>query len=193
MPVFALLVNQISAYSTVYNPETGNSLTSQFQFNSAWLLGILALGLLLAVILVPRYLDSLLNLGPMLALVGFAAASLFIPYATKQILNSSNPNTSARIEAVPFNLKIEPQSPTVIQISWQTPVPAISAIRYGTDPKVMEWSAFTLDPTTKKNRHLVKLINLEPGTTYYFALISNGKVYQSLESHQRLTFTTPAE
>lgn len=71
--------------------------------------------------------------------------------------------------------QIRAQNDTAV-ISWQTDKVAATQVKYGTDPNNMDQKAFEAGGS---RNHNVTLKNLQPGKTYYFAILDNdGQVRQ---------------
>ena len=135
-------------------------------------IGIIIIALI-SFVIVPKFLDKTLGLIAFTGLVALAGVSAMI------IPQLSNQPTifQAFEESKPEQIQIYNIQPTEFIISWRTQFPVTGAVVYGPDKKSLENVAVEIEPTQKRINHLIRVIDLEPGKTYFIKIISGGKEY----------------
>lgn len=144
--------------------------------NPSWIgIGMAAAVLLIivisAVILLPRFFDRMLNIGPIMGLVALVGAAVTFPYAVNLALTPTRTSTSASADINVENIQFVPTTSGTLTIQWTTTKAALSAVRYGEDIKELDRAAFTQDPATKKTNHETVVVGLESGKRYYFEIV----------------------
>jgi len=135
-------------------------------------IGIIIIALI-SFVIVPKFLDKTLGLIAFTGLMALAGVSAVI------IPQLSNQPTifQAFEESKPEQIQIYNIQPTEFIISWRTQFPVTGAVVYGPDKKSLENVAVEIEPTQKRINHLIRVIDLEPGKTYFIKIISGGKEY----------------
>ncbi len=85
--------------------------------------------------------------------------------------------TKAVAKEVPKNIQLIPNTETSVIISWQTDVEAISAVYYGEDAAVLDFTSYGEDPSLLTKQHVILLDGLTQGTRYYYQISSNGQIF----------------
>jgi len=181
------MFSPIWASTNVYTAQANQS-NSSIQ---SWIIWGVVIALIMAILILPRYLNKMLNIGPVLGVLAFIAMALALPYAIKVTLSPTNTPSRASSDIQPSNINVELTGPEEVVITWQTNVPVLGAIRYGTTADNLEMAAFALDPLEKKINHETPIANLQPNTTYYYHIISGDQKFG--DNGQPLQFTTPAQ
>ncbi len=143
----------------------------------SWLVWGIAGFFLLVLIFVPRYLNRMLNLGPVLGVLAFIGAAVALPYALKVAVTPTNTTTNASIESEPKDIEVKMLESDQVVVRWKTPVPAIGAVRYGLKESSLDLVAFTNDPLDKTLNHEAVISNARSGQTLYIEIISGSARY----------------
>ena len=142
---------------------------------SNWLIlaGLVVLGVgVLAVFIIPKWLNNALGLISMVGVLALAGAALF---ATQFVEFSSL--SRAEPEVSPEGIKAVSVSPTEFRVSWRTPEPVVGALIYGISPDGLKNVGVGLDPSQKRSEHVISVGDLAPGSVYYVKIISGGEEY----------------
>lgn len=91
-------------------------------------------------------------------------------------------------EDAPQNVQVVEAQADKVQVKWSTPVEAVTAIQYGTEP---DPASFKTLPTSgsPNTQHSIDISSLEPGVTYYFQIRVGDETFDNEGSFW--TFTTP--
>ncbi len=125
-----------------------------------------------AILLLPRFFDRMLNIGPIMGIVALVGAAATFPYAVNLALTPTRTSTSAAADINVENIQFIPSTTAgMLTIQWTTSKAALSAVRYGEAPDDLGRAAFTQDPAAKKVNHETVIIGLESGKRYYFEIV----------------------
>jgi hypothetical protein len=141
----------------------------------SWLLiagGVMLLIALLAVFVVPRFLDNVLGIVSVVGVLFIAGAVM----VATQLVNLSSLTTAAPY-GKPDNLQVRPVGVDGFTVRWETERSVISALKYGKEADKLDWVAVSVDPTEPKKVHEIFVSGLEAGVTYYIKVISGGEVF----------------
>lgn len=127
--------------------------------------------LITAILLLPKFFDRMLNIGPIMGLVVLIAAAAAFPYAVKLALTPTRTSTSASTDIEVRDIQFVPNAEGDLTIKWSTNKAALSAIRYGKNVNQLDKAAFPNDPGTKKIDHEAVIIGLTSGEKYYFEVV----------------------
>jgi hypothetical protein len=141
-------------------------------------------------VILPRALNDILGIGSSLAILVAGIAISSLPLALNALQIPISTVTKADPGKLPRQVQLTNLQPASFTFNWETNEAVLSAIRYGTDPQLLDQAAFNIEPLEKTTQHQVVVIGLEPDTTYFVEIISGGFRYQ-LEN-QPLEIHTPA-
>ncbi len=131
--------------------------------------------LVAAILLIPRFFDKMLNIGPIMGIVALVGAGIAFPYAVNLALTPTRTSTSASADINVGDIEFLPTTNGMLTIRWTTNKAALSAVRYGIKETVLDKAAFPEDPGTKKTNHEAVIVGLESGKKYYFEIIIGEK------------------
>ncbi len=110
--------------------------------------------------------------------IAFIIAS--VPFSLKTALEITRFQTNAGPDETPRNVEIKQTGKTVAQISWQTQVEKVGAVRYSLAPFNQTQSQVVIaDHGSMMKNHLAELPNLLPGVLYELEILSGSKWYNS--------------
>lgn len=182
----AVTVDTLDEMNRVSAISGGTDLNSQ---NTILLVMVGAIVLIIAGILIlPKFFDKVLNLGPILGIVALVGAAIALPYSVYLAVNPTSSSTSADLGQTVSNIKFE-ASNNILAISWETSIPSLGSIKYGTNPDNLDQVAFTEDPIKKKLSHQAIISDLDPNAKYYFEIVVGKNRYR--QAGKPLEFVMP--
>ncbi len=165
------LVNTLSR-----NPQTRSLLQTIPGSDLNWLLligGGVAIITFLSFVVVPKLLDQTLGLMVFIGLLGVVGVTaILVPQLSDQSTLSL-----ARDEGIPEQVQIYNLQPTEFIVSWKTRTPVTGAVVYGQNADNLDQVAVEVEPTNDRTEHLIRVYDLQPGTTYFLKIVSGGKEY----------------
>lgn len=97
--------------------------------------------------------------------------------------------TKADADHVPKNLIVDQVTPNTFTVGWQTDRATVGAIRINAADQPDNLARVVSETNQDVYSHLITVTNLNPGTAYYFTVLSAGAWYQNQD--QPLKVTTP--
>lgn len=125
---------------------------------------------------------QMIIIGAVIGGVALIAASYFA-----YIFLSQAGSTRASEDA-PQNVQVVEASADKVQIKWNTPTEAVTAIEYGTEPDPASFKSLPASGSPN-TQHAIDISSLSPGVTYYFQIQVGEETFNNEGSFW--TFTTP--
>ncbi|MFW5720586.1 MAG: fibronectin type III domain-containing protein [Candidatus Dojkabacteria bacterium] len=106
----------------------------------------------------------------------FVALILLVPIAYFAFNYVRDLRSDASTEAPPKNIQIYNPLSNSFDVAWTTDIPATGSVMYGANAENLTSEGFDIRGAEYEGlSHVVVLRGLEPESTYYFKIISNGK------------------
>lgn len=129
----------------------------------------------------PKIASRALGLNSFLVLSTAAVLGVLLPFTLYALSTSTTILLKAAPGSIPENVEILDVAAESFSVSWQTKDRAVGLIRYGTNPKDLEFFAIDIKGAAPTSDHLVKVENLEPNNNYYFEIVSGNLRFNDSE------------
>ena len=138
---------------------------------------LLAVGTFAAIIffllfLVPRLAGNALKFGGILSIVAAALLSVFLPFTLYALRSPTKVLIEAAPGSIPENVSLTKIATDSFTVEWQTQAEVVGMVKYGTDPKQLDFFALDEKGNLATTTHRITVKNLSPKTKYYFEVIS---------------------
>ena len=148
--------------------------------SNLFVVGTVILVLSIFVIIIgPKVFGKAFGILSIIGILAVIGVGISIPQVIEFFQQPTRTSTQAKSGFTPQQVNFIRTFSTEFTITWQTQSPVIGAIRYGRNPDQLDSAAAELDPSQNKSTHLVRVIDLKPGTTYYVEIISGGENFDN--------------
>jgi len=138
---------------------------------------LLAVGTFAAIVffllfLVPRLAGNALKFGGILSIAAAAFLSVLLPFTLHALRSPTKILIEAAPGSVPENVSLTEIKTNRFTVEWQTQAEVVGMVKYGTDPKQLDFFALDERGNLATTSHRIVVKNLTPKTKYYFEIVS---------------------